>query len=156
VIGNTGSDLLASACEEVFHKGDFLTYEDKYKGGDGKSMGMASTKRKIPAELSADTLEAIKNTAKKVFNALNCFGLARIDFLVKENPLEIYVIEVNTIPGSMAFYLWEESGVSFKELISKLIEYSIIRSKEKSTSTTTFSSDILKDFKPGLKSPKLK
>ena len=155
VIGNMGSELLVSECEEVFHKGDFLTYEDKYKGGSGQSQGMASTKREIPAKLSPEAKKLINYTAKKVFNSLNCFGLARVDFLIKENPLEVFVIEINTIPGSMAFYLWEAGGISFKEMTSKLIELAEKRFGQKNKNIHTFESNILKDYEIGLKTPKL-
>ncbi len=155
VMGNYGTDLQVSVCEEVFHSGEFLTYDDKYKGSGGKSQGMASTKRKIPAELSKEAEALLQETAKKVFSALNCFGLIRVDFLLRENPLEAFVIEINTIPGSMAFYLWEASGMSFADMISRLVELAESRFEEKSQKTNVFESNILEDFKPGIKTPKL-
>lgn len=155
VMGNANGELVVSVCEEVFHDGEFLTYDDKYKSSNGKSQGMASTKRKIPAELNRETAELIQEIAKKVFSSLNCAGLIRIDFLVKEDPLEINVIEVNTIPGSMAFYLWKASGMSFSNVITKLIELAERRFDMKSKNTYTFSSNILKNLKPGIKNPKL-
>lgn len=155
VMGNTGSQLLVSQCEEVFHEGEFLTYDDKYKGDGGKSQGMVSTKRKVPANISGQTARLVEETAKKAFNALNCFGLIRVDFLVKENPLEVFVIEVNTIPGSLAYYLWEAGGMTFKTVITKLIELAEQRYAEKKKNVYTFSSGILKNFKPGLKNSKL-
>mgnify|MGYP001221658354 CR=1 FL=1 len=155
VLGNSTEQVIVSACEEVFHKGDFLNYDDKYKGGDGKSQGMASTKRQIPADIGKEALELVQVTAKKAFSCLNCFGLIRVDFLVKDNPLEVNIIEVNTIPGSLAFYLWDASQIKFPTMLTKLIELAEKRFQEKISKTSTFSTNILQDFKAGLKNPKL-
>lgn len=153
VIGNSGSELKTSVCEEVFAKSTFLNYDDKYKGDSSKSQGMASATRKIPAELTPEMDQKVKATAKKVFEALDCAGLARIDFLVREQTNELIVIEINTIPGSMAFYLWEATGLSFKDMISKLINLAIERFEENQKNTTTFSSNILENYKPTIKAP---
>ena len=155
VIGNYGGELKVSECEQVFNSGEFLTYDDKYAGKEGRSKGMASTERKIPAEISKKAKSLIQKTAKEVFQALNCCGLVRVDFLLKEDPLEAFVIEINTIPGSMSFYLWGPTGLSFKDMITKLINLSEERFAQNSKNTSTFESNILEDFKPGLKSPKL-
>jgi len=155
VIGNYGGELKVSECEQVFNSGEFLTYDDKYKGKEGPSKGMASTKRKTPAEISPEAKDLIQKTSKEVFRSLNCCGLARIDFLLKENPLEAFVIEINTIPGSMSFYLWTATDLPFKEVITVLINLSEEKFAQKSKNTHTFETNILKDFKPGLKSPKL-
>lgn len=155
VMGNDSEGLSLSACEEVFHAGQFLSYDDKYKGEDGKSRGMASAKREILTNLDQKTLNIIQETAKKVFNCLNCSGLVRVDFLVRENPLQIYVLEVNTLPGSMAFYLWKASGLSFCALTTKLISLAEKEFEAKHKNVYIPGSSILKDFKPGTKNPKL-
>ena len=155
VVGNSTGQVEISACEEVFHEGQFLSYDDKYKGGDGKSQGMVSTKRQIPADIKSETLELIQSTAKKAFSSLNCFGLVRVDFLVMENPAEVNIIEVNTIPGSLAFYLWEAKGIKFSDILTRLIELAEKRSEDKTSRTSTFETNILKDFKTGIKNSKL-
>ena len=155
VIGNYGGELRVSECEQVFSSGEFLTYDDKYKGKDGRSKGMVSTKRKVPAEISSEAKKLIQETDEEVFQSFNCYGLARIDFLLKEDPLEVFVIEINTIPGSMSFYLWDATDLPFTEMITMLIYLSEERFAQKSENTCTFESNILKDFESGLKSPKL-
>jgi len=115
---------------------------------------MVSTKRVIPAEISREIKNKIQELAKRVFENLGCAGLARVDFLYKEKTGEIFVIEINTIPGSMAFYLWEKSGISFPELTSELIDLAVKRQAEKKKHTTVFASNILKNFKPSLKTQK--
>lgn len=154
VIGIAGEKSIVSANEEVFASKDFLNYEDKYVGEGGKSKGMASAKRKIPAELNEKTTNMLNNVALKAFDALNAGGLARIDFLVDEESQDYYLIEINTIPGSMSFYLWEASGLKFTDMIDKLVETAQTRYKLNKEKTTTFASNILKDFKPSLKGPK--
>ena len=151
VIGNAGEKLETSVCEEVFAKGQFLDYQDKYIGGSKKSAGMASTKRKIPAEIPKEVAEKIADMAKLAFEALNCAGLVRIDFLYREKDKHIIILEVNTIPGSLAYYLWESSGLKFPEMISKLIDLAEKRFTDQQKNTTTFSSNILENFKTGLK-----
>jgi D-alanine-D-alanine ligase len=147
VLGNAGSDLMVSVCEEVFAAGEVLTFEDKYVGNSkGGAKGMAQTKRQIPADIPKDIEKKIQTTAKKVFDTLLGSGVCRIDFLYKEKTQEIKVIEENTIPGSLSFYLWEASGLSFKDMNTKLIALAIERYEDTQKNVTTFSSNILKDF----------
>lgn len=151
VIGNSGSELMVSVCEEVYASGEVLTYEDKYVGGGkktGPSKGMASTKRKIPAELPKDVEEKIQSLAKKAFSVLESNGVARVDFLVNKKTKDVVILEINNPPGSMAFYLWEASGLSFKDMITKLIDLAIERYEDDRRNTKTFSSNILQDFNP--------
>jgi len=115
-------ELLTSVCEEVFSKG-FLDYEQKYlKGGKKGGGGMASVSREIPAKLDEKTVRMIKELAGKVFRALDCAGCARIDFLLDADG-NITVTELNSIPGSLSFYLWEKTGIPFSQLLDKLIAY---------------------------------
>lgn len=150
VLGNSGSELQVSVCEEVFSTSSLLSYEDKYLGSEsktgGKSQGMASTKRQIPAKLPKEITEKIQKIAKHVFECLNASGVSRIDFLYQEKTNSIFVIEINTIPGSLSYYLWEPSGLSFTELLNKLIELAYARFDETKKNTTTFSSNILENF----------
>lgn len=152
VIGNTGAELMTSVCEEVFSSGEVLTYEDKYVGGGkkaGASKGMASTKRKIPADLPKAVEEKIQSLAKQAFSVLESGGVARVDFLVNKKSHEVVVLEINNPPGSMAYYLWEASGLPFKDMLTKLIDLAVERYDEIQKNTTMFSSNILQDFKLG-------
>ena len=152
VIGNAGSDLLVSVCEEVFSSGEVLTYEDKYVGGSkktGPSKGMASTKRQIPAKLPKAVEEKIQALSKQAFNVLESSGVARVDFLVNKKTNDIVILEINNPPGSMAYYLWEASGLSFKDMINKLIDLALKRYEDDLKNTKTFSSNILHDVNLG-------
>ncbi|MBI2414653.1 D-alanine--D-alanine ligase [candidate division WWE3 bacterium] len=154
VMGNSGSTIKASVCEEVYAKSDFLNFEDKYIGS-GKSSGMVSARRKIPADISKELEGRIRETAVKTFQILDCSGLARVDFLLDESTNEFIVVEINTTPGSMAFYLWEATGISFKELITQLIDLAYEKWEDTRKNITTFENNILEGFNTGAKSPKL-
>lgn len=148
VLGNSSDNLLTSVIEEVFSTGEVLTYEDKYAGGGkgSKSFGMVATKRQIPAKIPTDIEEKIKETSIKVFEVLDASGVARIDFLYKEKTKEIVVLEINSIPGSLSFYLWEATGVPFKQMLTKLIDLAFKRYGLSKQSTTVFQSNILENF----------
>lgn len=135
----------ASECEEPLHTEDILSYEDKYvsnaKGGSSK--GMASVARKIPADLSMEKREEIRNLAVKAFRALGCNGVARIDFMIDEDSGKLYFNEINTIPGSLAFYLWEPVGVPYNELLDRMIQLALKRVRIEERLTYTFDTNIL-------------
>ena len=135
----------ASECEEPLHTKDILSYEDKYvsnaKGGSSK--GMASVSRKIPADLSPQKREEIRQIAVKSFKALGCNGVSRIDFMIDEDSGNLYFNEINTIPGSLAFYLWEPIGVQYKDLLDRMIQLALKRVRTEQSLTFTFDTNIL-------------
>ncbi len=137
----------ASECEEPMHTEDILSYEDKYvsnaKGGGTKGSGMASIARQIPANLSPEKREEVRDMAVRSFKALGCNGVARIDFMIDEDNDKLYFNEINTIPGSLAFYLWEPLGVPYKELLDRMIELALKRKRSEDGLTFTFDSNIL-------------
>jgi len=144
----------ASECEEPVNDNGILGFDDKYSGGKGgkggngsKSSGMASLKRKIPAGISDSQREEIRAMAVKAFKALGCCGVARIDFLIDTQTREIYYNEINTIPGSLAFYLWEPVGMSYSALLDKIISLALKREREKANLSFSFESNILSNFK---------
>lgn len=134
----------ASVCEEPFKSDDILSYDDKYLGNaKGASKGMASVSRIIPANISDELAKTIQEYALAAFKALNCSGVVRIDFMIDEDSERVYFNEINTIPGSLAFYLWEYSGISYKELLTKLIEIAFKRARSESKITFSFETNIL-------------
>jgi D-alanine-D-alanine ligase len=139
------NEAIASECEEPLHTEDILSYEDKYvnnaKGGGSK--GMASVSRKIPAELSPQKRQEIRDMAVKSFKALGCNGVARIDFMIDEENGKLYFNEINTIPGSLAFYLWEPIGIPYKELLDRMIQLAFKRERTEKNLTFTFDTNIL-------------
>ena len=142
----------ASECEEPFHSKDILSYEDKYMSGGSKSggsKGMAGVSRKVPAEISPEMREEIRSLAVKSFKKLCCNGVARIDFMIDEDNGKLYFNEINTIPGSLAFYLWEPIGVKYKELLDRMIELALKRDRQQKSITYSFDSNILAGAKLG-------
>jgi len=139
------NEAIASECEEPLHTKDILSYEDKYvsnaKGSGSK--GMASVSRKIPAELTPEKREEVREMAVKSFKALGCNGVSRIDFMIDEEDGKLYFNEINTIPGSLAFYLWEPVGVPYKELLDRMIGLALKRARTESNLTFTFDTNIL-------------
>lgn len=139
------NEAVASECEEPLHTKDILSYEDKYvsnaKGGGSK--GMASVSRKIPAELSPEKRKEVQELAVKSFQKLGCNGVARIDFMIDEENGKLYFNEINTIPGSLAFYLWEPVGISYPELLDRMIRLALKRVREEESITFSFDTNIL-------------
>lgn len=149
----------ASECEEPVGSDEILSFNDKYvagaKGGaksggsKGASSGMASLKRKIPAPISDETREYIRETAKKAFLALGCSGVSRIDFLMDGETGEIFFNEINTIPGSLSFYLWEPLGVKYPELLDELISLALSGYRRRNALTYSFKSSVLQSAEFG-------
>lgn len=137
----------ASEIEEPLHTEDILSYEDKYLSGTGSksggSKGMASVSRKIPAELSPEKREEVRQLAVKSFQTLGCNGVARIDFMIDEADGKLYFNEINTIPGSLAFYLWEPLGLPYEELLDKLVQLALKRNREEEALTFSFDTNLL-------------
>ena len=140
-----GEEALASECEEPVGSDEILSYSDKYLDGgkQGGSKGMASLKRKIPADISTKVREEIRTLAVKAFQFLDCNGVARIDFLMDYQTGEIWVNEINTIPGSLSFYLWEPVGVDYKSLLDRLVKLSLKRQRREEDIVYSFDTNIL-------------
>ena len=146
VLGDA-DEARASACEEPLGADEILTFGDKYLSGSGGksggSKGMTDLKRRCPAELPDGMTERVQELAVKTFKALGCMGVSRIDFLNDKQTGELWVNEINTIPGSLSFYLWQESGVSFAALMDELVALAFKRQRQREALTFTYDSNIL-------------
>jgi D-alanine-D-alanine ligase len=123
VIGSA-NEILASACEQPLSTSKFLTYEDKYMRGEA-IQGMKGADRKIPAPISESMTSRIQETAKQALQAIGGVGFARVDFFVDEETGRILVNELNTMPGSISFYLWEPLGIGATQLVTRLIDIAL-------------------------------
>ncbi len=142
----------ASECEEPLNAEEILTYEDKYIGGGkskGASKGMASLSRAIPANISAQRREEIRQMAVRAFQCLGCSGVARIDFMIDQDTDQVYLNEINTIPGSLSFYLWEPVGLPYTELLERMIQLALKRHRENGKLTFSFETNVLAGVKLG-------
>ncbi|MBQ3054429.1 MAG: D-alanine--D-alanine ligase [Clostridia bacterium] len=134
----------ASVCEEPVSADGFLSYDKKYKeGAKGASKGMASTQRIIPADLSEENTKEIQGYCLDTFKVLGCAGVSRIDCMIDGETNKIYVNEINTIPGSLSFYLWEKTGLTFEGLMEELVQIALKRAREKSNLTFSFDTNLL-------------
>ena len=152
VVGDSYS-CVASVLEEVssVSQDELLSFSDKYLGGSKStksegSKGMASTARIVPAPLTDEQTRLIQQLAKETFRVLGTSGVCRIDFLMDADTKKVYVNEINTIPGSLAFYLWQAAGVSFSELMDKLVELALDRERRRSKMTFSYETNILSNF----------
>lgn len=155
-----GSNVSVSVCEQPVSWKEFLTFDEKYlRGGKGsgaktggaKSSGMATMSRKVPAEITPEQTAEIKELTAKVFKALNSKGVVRIDFIIDNADGEVYVNEINTIPGSFAFYLWDFEGIKYPQLIDKIIQFAEEEHAEKNKNNYTYKSDIISHVSGSLK-----
>lgn len=142
------SQAKASVLEEVMGNDEFLSFKDKYEGGNAKqsgtkSQGMVSANRIIPARLTSNGTEYIQSLALETFRVLGSAGVARIDFLIDKTNHQVYVNEINTIPGSLSFYLWEKTDRNFSELMTTLVELALKRQRERENLTFSFESNVL-------------
>ena len=159
VLGN--DEPIPSVCEQPVRWTDILSYEDKYlRGGKGKGGqadgeaaggGMASADRRIPAPISAELTAEVQRLAVRAFIAIDGAGLARVDFLVDADNGRVCVNEINTMPGSLSFYLWEPSGIPFPALIDRLLELAFERHRERRRTTFTYDSALLQKLGRGAK-----
>ena len=104
---------------------------------------MASLSRKIPADISPERREEIRSLAVRAFQVLGCNGVSRIDFMIDQDEDKVYLNEINTIPGSLSFYLWEPLGVPYKELLDRMIQLALKRKREEDSIVFSFETNIL-------------
>ncbi len=139
-----------SVCEQPIKANTLLSYEDKYLKG-GKAKGMANLSRLVPAPISKNLTKKIQDFALWAFKALGASGVARIDFLVNIKKEIVYINEINTLPGSLSFYLWEKSGYPFAKMLDKLIELGFERYNKRNKINYSFDSKLLKKADGGSK-----
>lgn len=135
-------EVTASPIEMPLNSDEFLDFKDKYLASGG-SKGMASLRRLLPAPIEDTLKEEIQEMSKNIFRILDCKGIVRIDYMVDRHQGDIFITEINTIPGSLAFYLWENAGIPYRELIDRMISYAEKAHAEKNQSNYAYTSDIL-------------
>ncbi|MDE6239130.1 MAG: D-alanine--D-alanine ligase, partial [Muribaculaceae bacterium] len=114
----------------------------KYMGGSKGAKGMQASQKRIPADLPVGETERIRFLAGETFRVLSCHGVSRVDMIVDRATRNIYVNEINTIPGSLSFYLWEATGISFDKLMDRLIALALKRKRDEATKTVSYDQNI--------------
>ncbi len=136
-------EVITSVLEEPVRWDTFLSFEDKYINSNGKTKGMSSMGRKIPAEVSDEIKKHIAEYTKLIYKTMDCNGVIRVDFLLDQNKEHVFVNEVNTIPGSFSFYLWEYNNLQFKDLITTIIQETINQNSIRKDKILRYDSTIL-------------
>lgn len=128
VLGN--HTLTVSECEELISSGQIVSYHEKYP--EDKKPGRADLAPSIiPARIPQRLSEEVRRLAAEAFKAIDSRGISRVDFLIESTTMKPYVNEINTMPGSLSFALWEASGVKPTELIVRLVELAFEAHQEK-------------------------
>jgi D-alanine-D-alanine ligase len=148
-VRSVNGTLEASEVERPISHDAILSFADKYERGGKKSgAGMASLARELPAKISPTLKEQIQNAACIAFSAARLRGMARIDFMQDATGM-LYLTEINPIPGSMAYYLWEASGIPFQTQIGDMIEEAVSDAKKRAAARLDYHSDIVERFVRG-------
>lgn len=145
-----------SALEMPISSGEVLDFANKYLEGSSSSKGMASMGRVMNPDIGEETSRRIRELSQDIFTALDCKGVVRIDFMIDRATDRLYITEINTIPGSMAFYLWDKAGVPYAELIRKMVRLAEQAHQEKERNNFAYRSEILKAVRLGGSKGKLK
>ena len=146
-----------SEIEEVSTSKDFLSYEEKYIGDAKKGKGGTITSKKgqsahkIPANISKELKEEIEEVALKAARSLNAAGNSRFDFMINTKTNKVYINEVNSIPGSLAFYLWEPLNKDYTELLDDMVNIGVREYKKRTNKVHTFDTNILEGYQGGVK-----
>ena len=155
VIGN--DELKASYLQESIYSADMLDFDDKYIKGGGAQTGKSSSGFVIPARLDEATTKNIQEAAKKVYKAIGCSGIARVDFLYNRETKQFFANEVNPLPGTLYHHLWKASGLELDELLKQLIKFAEEKHEQKKEINFTFESSVLTNLGSGkMKGGKLK
>ncbi len=133
-----------SVVEQPVRKGQLLDFKTKYLASSREN-GMASLTRIIPAPIGEKMTEKVRTLSADIFRALDCKGVVRVDFMISCETGDLYITEINTIPGSMAFYLWEKtgSGLRYRHLVDRLVRDALKAKEQKDKNITSFHSDII-------------
>ena len=135
--------LYISLVEEVKTNNDFLTFSDKYISENKKLKENES--RIIPASISKELEDRIKEVTKDIYQILGFSGVIRIDYIYDKTKQKLFFNEVNTIPGSYAFYLYEKNNLSFDIMLDMLIKETIINKEKQKKLIKVFDSNILQN-----------
>lgn len=136
VLGDV-EEYQTSVLEEPIKAEEILSYGDKYMGG-----GMHAAQKRIPAELPEDMAAECRRLAGETFRVLSCHGVSRVDLIIDDDLGKVYVNEINTIPGSLSYYLWEAAGLRFDQLMDRLVKLALKRRRDEQGKSTSFSQNI--------------
>ena len=142
------NDVGASPIEMPLSGEEFLDFREKYMASGG-SKGMASLHRVLPAPIEDSLRDRIQEMSVDIFRMLDCKGVVRIDYMFDKASEQLFITEINTIPGSLAFYLWENAGVKYSRLIDRMVDCARRAHEDKNLRNYAYTSDILRSVSLG-------
>ncbi|MBQ6563752.1 MAG: D-alanine--D-alanine ligase [Clostridia bacterium] len=147
-------DVTASPIEmPVVGSSNMLDFQEKYLQHGGNK-GMASLSRVLPAPIGDELTQELQQLSCRIFRLMDCKGVVRIDYMFDKHSGKIYITEINTIPGSLAFYLWEAAGVKYAELIDRMVKYAKMAWEDRNERNYAYTSNILESVSLGSKGSK--
>lgn len=147
VLGYDG-EVEASPIEMPLSGEQFLDFKEKYLANGG-SKGMASLHRVLPAPIEDSLRDKIQTMSCEIFRMLDCKGVVRIDYMFDRSAEQVYITEINTIPGSLAFYLWEAKGVKYSQLIDRMVDCACKAHADRNMRNYAYTSNILSSVSLG-------
>ena len=148
-----GDHVETSELEMPVTQEEFLTFEGKYTRNAKGAGGMASQVRVIPAPISEQAAQTVRDLAVRAFRAMDLKGVVRIDFILDQDE-NVFINEANTIPGSLAFYLWEPKGIPFVALVDGMVECAFSAWADRKASVFSHDSTLLANIVHGSKGAK--
>lgn len=142
VVGN--DELRTSVLQESTFSADLFDFETKYLEEGGAQWGKSRSRVVIPARVDEDTTREIQEMAKRVYRAIGCSAIARVDFLYDQASKRLYANEVNPLPGTLYHHLWKASGLELPQLLEELLKLAVERQAARERLTYAFASDILR------------
>ncbi len=140
---NDGDEIIASEVQESLFSSDLFDYGVKYLEEGGAQIGNAESNLVIPAKISDEYTRKIKNYSKLIFKETDANGTMRVDFLLNKKTGELFVNEINTMPGTLYHHIWKKSGISMSEILEKMILSGFAKWKELQEIHTDFENDVL-------------
>ncbi len=138
-----GKKIIASEIQESLFDSDLFDYEVKYIKEGGSQIGNSDSNLQIPANLDHQLSNKIKEYSKIIFDQIEANGIIRVDFLLNKNTKDLFVNEINTLPGTLYHHLWDKSGIKIEEVIENMLEHGLARWDDSSAIRTDFISDVL-------------
>jgi D-alanine-D-alanine ligase len=145
IMGN--DDPVPASIERPLNKTEFFDFSDKYLSQGKKVGGVNQNYSEIPAKIDDELSKKVIESGLATYNVLGCTGIARVDFLIDSETRDVFVNEVNTLPGSLYQHNWKQSGVSNIELVERLVSLALERFEALSKETFVFNSNILESYK---------
>ena len=146
-------EVTASPIEMPVTSDAMLDFGDKYLHAS-KVSGMASLSRILPAPIPDELRDELQSTSRAIFRLLDCKGVVRIDYMYDQPSDRFYITEINTIPGSLAFYLWQEAGIPYADLIDRMVAFARKAYADRNARNYAYTSDILTSVNLGGKGSK--